>query len=42
MSAELGLASTVIALWASPRAVRAICDDGAVIEGFVRDYHHRG
>ncbi len=35
MSGELGLHSTVIALTASPRGVRAICDDGAVIEGTV-------
>jgi len=33
MNRELGLASAVIALWASPRMVRAICDDGAVVEG---------
>jgi serine/threonine-protein kinase len=33
MSGELGLPSSVIALWAAPRIVRAICDDGAVIEG---------
>ncbi len=23
----------VVALWAAPRSVRAVCDDGAVIEG---------
>jgi serine/threonine-protein kinase len=33
MSGELGLQSSVVALAASPRYVRAICDDGAVIEG---------
>jgi len=35
MSGELGLQSSVVALWVSPRAVRAICDDGAVVEGIV-------
>jgi serine/threonine-protein kinase len=35
MSGELGLQSSVIALWVTPRAVRAICDDGAVVEGIV-------
>jgi serine/threonine-protein kinase len=35
MSGELGLTSSVVALWASARAVRAICDDGAVVEGIV-------
>jgi hypothetical protein len=35
MSGELGLPSSVIALWAAARIVRAICDDGAVIEGIV-------
>ena len=39
MSAELGLSSSVVALWASGRTLRAICDDGAVIEGMVRDDH---
>ncbi|MGH7284450.1 MAG: serine/threonine-protein kinase [Polyangiaceae bacterium] len=33
MSAEFGLASSVLALWAGARLVRAVCDDGAVIEG---------
>ena len=33
MSGEFGLASSVIAVWAGARLVRAICDDGAVIEG---------
>jgi hypothetical protein len=35
MSGELGLQSSVVALWAGGRTVRAICDDGAVIEGIV-------
>jgi hypothetical protein len=35
MSGELGLQSSVVALWATARTVRAICDDGAVIEGIV-------
>ena len=35
MSGELGLQSSVVALWASQRTVRAICDDGAVVEGIV-------
>jgi hypothetical protein len=35
MSGELGLPSSVVALSAGPRMVRAICDDGAVIEGAV-------
>jgi serine/threonine protein kinase len=35
MSGELGLQSSVVALWAASRTVRAICDDGAVIEGVV-------
>ena len=39
MSAELGLSSSVVALCAAPRIVRAICDDGAVIEGSVKDDH---
>jgi serine/threonine-protein kinase len=33
MSGELGLASDVVALWANATFVRAVCDDGAVIEG---------
>jgi serine/threonine protein kinase len=37
MSAELGLSSSVVALWAASQAVRAICDDGAIIEGIVSD-----
>jgi hypothetical protein len=35
MSGELGLQSSVVALWAAQRTVRAICDDGAVVEGIV-------
>jgi hypothetical protein len=35
MSGELGLQSSVVALHAAVRTVRAICDDGAVIEGIV-------
>lgn len=33
MTGELGLASNVLAIWASDRSVRAMCDDGAVLEG---------
>lgn len=33
MTPELGLASNVLAVWAGERNVRAICDDGAVLEG---------
>ena len=33
MSGDIGVASSMIALWASSRAVRAIGDDGAVVEG---------
>ncbi len=39
MSTELGLSSSIVALWAAPRVVRAICDDGAVIEGTIADDH---
>lgn len=35
MSGELGLQSSVLALWVTPRLVRAICDDGAIVEGTV-------
>jgi len=35
MTGELGLASSIVAIWAAPRTVRAICEDGAVIEGVV-------
>ncbi|MEO6420962.1 MAG: serine/threonine-protein kinase [Polyangiaceae bacterium] len=33
MSGDLGLLAGVIAVWAGSRFVRAVCDDGAVIEG---------
>jgi hypothetical protein len=33
MSGEVGVSAGVIAIWADARTVRAICDDGAVIEG---------
>jgi serine/threonine protein kinase len=33
MSGELGLSAAVIAVWAGSRLVRAVCDDGAMIEG---------
>lgn len=33
MTPELGINSNVLAVWAGERIVRAICDDGAVIEG---------
>ena len=35
MSGELGLPSSVVAVWATQRLVRAVCDDGAIIEGAV-------
>jgi serine/threonine-protein kinase len=35
MSGELSLPSSVVALWVTPRVVRAICDDGALVEGVV-------
>jgi serine/threonine-protein kinase len=35
MSGELGLSSSVAAVYATARAVRAVCDDGAVIEGLL-------
>jgi serine/threonine-protein kinase len=35
MSGELALPSSVVALWVAPRAVRAVCDDGALVEGVV-------
>jgi eukaryotic-like serine/threonine-protein kinase len=35
MSGELGLQSSVVAVWAASRTVRAICNDGAIIEGIV-------
>jgi eukaryotic-like serine/threonine-protein kinase len=37
MTGDLGLSSSVVALWAASRTVRAICDDGAVIEGNAQD-----
>ena len=33
MSGEVGITAGVIAIWAGAREVRAVCDDGAVIEG---------
>jgi hypothetical protein len=33
MSGELGLPSSVVALFADVRVVRAVCDDGAIVEG---------
>ncbi len=33
MTPEVGLTSNVLATWAGDRVVRAICDDGAVLEG---------
>jgi len=33
MTGDLGVASSIAAIWAAPRSVRAVCDDGAVIEG---------
>jgi serine/threonine-protein kinase len=35
MSGELGLGSSVVALGVGPHSIRAVCDDGAVIEGAV-------
>jgi serine/threonine-protein kinase len=35
MSGELGLSSSIVAIWAGSRNVRAICEDGAVVEGVV-------
>jgi hypothetical protein len=35
MTGDLGLASAVVTLAATPNGVRALCDDGAVIEGSV-------
>ncbi|HSQ63252.1 MAG TPA: hypothetical protein VLM85_08545, partial [Polyangiaceae bacterium] len=35
MSGELGITSGACAIWAGPRVVRALCDDGAVIEGLL-------
>ena len=33
MSGDVGITPSVVAIWAGSRLVRAICDDGAVIEG---------
>lgn len=33
MSGEVGVTSGVVAVWASARLVRAVCDDGAILEG---------
>lgn len=33
VSGELGLESSIIALWIRPNVVRAVCDDGAMLEG---------
>jgi hypothetical protein len=33
MSGDVGIAPAVVAVWAASRVVRAICDDGAIIEG---------
>ncbi len=33
MSGDVGITPNIVAIWASARAVRAVCDDGAVIEG---------
>jgi eukaryotic-like serine/threonine-protein kinase len=33
MSGDVGITPNVVAIWASARLVRAVCDDGAVIEG---------
>jgi serine/threonine protein kinase len=35
MSGELGLTSAVMALQAHPTSVKAVCDDGAIIEGAI-------
>jgi hypothetical protein len=37
MSGELGLSSSIVAVWAGSRTVRAICEDGAVVEGVVAE-----
>jgi serine/threonine-protein kinase len=37
MSGELGLSSSVVAVWAGPRNVRALCEDGAIVEGTVTE-----
>jgi serine/threonine-protein kinase len=33
MSGDVGIAPAVVAIWAGARHVRAICDDGAILEG---------
>jgi hypothetical protein len=33
MSGDVGIAPGVVAIWAGSRVVRAVCDDGAVLEG---------
>jgi hypothetical protein len=33
MSGDVGIAPAVVAVWAGARLVRAICDDGAILEG---------
>lgn len=33
MSGDVGIAPAVVAVWAGARRVRAVCDDGAIIEG---------
>ncbi len=33
MSGEVGITPSIVSVWAGARLVRAICDDGAVIEG---------
>ncbi len=33
MSGDVGITPSVVAIWASERIVRAICDDGALLEG---------
>jgi hypothetical protein len=35
MSGDVGVGASVVAIWAAPRVVRVICDDGSVIEGIV-------
>ncbi len=35
MSGDVGVTAGVVAVWATARVVRAICDDGAVIEGML-------
>jgi hypothetical protein len=35
MSGDIGVSSSMIALWAGPRSLRALGDDGAVVEGHI-------